>query len=260
MELPPGFDKSIALEAASLVNQAYDQYQHFVKQVPWSLQGDYDNLGVLAAKPDVLFARKEPFGFVARNKTTRDLFVTFRGTESLEDWLTDFTFPQEVHPWGKVEDGFAHVYNQCSADVRSFVQAGATPGARNPANVFVTGHSLGGALATLATADLVASGAAAHAAMYSFASPRVGDRPFAREFDKRVPQRWRVANTEDIVTCLPLATVTLLHPRSIFGLRLMLSRSFEYQHVGIPLSFTTHNGSIPANHAMQVYIDALKAA
>jgi triacylglycerol lipase len=260
MELPPGFDKAVALEAASLVNRAYDQYQDFVKHTPWSLPADYENLGVLAAKPDVWFARKEPFGFVARNKATRDLFVTFRGTESLEDWLTDFTFPQEAHPWGKVEDGFAHVYNQCSADVHTFVQAGATPGAQSPANVIVTGHSLGGALATLATADLVRSGASPQAVMYTFASPRVGDRPFAREFDNRVLQRWRVANTEDIVPNLPLATVTLLHPRSIFGLRLILARSFEYQHVGIPLSFTTHHGSIPANHAMQVYVDAVRAA
>jgi len=259
MDLPPGFDKSVALEAAGLVNQAYEQYTHFKNHTPWSLQGNYEALGILNAKPDVWFASLEPFGFVVRNKTTGSIFVAFRGTVSLEDWLTDFTFPEEAHPWGKVEDGFAHVYNQCSADVRTFVKAGARASTQPP-RVVVTGHSLGGALATLATADLVSEGVAPQAAMYTFASPRVGDRPFAREFNKHVLQRWRIANTEDIVPALPLATVMLLRPRSVLGLRLLLARNFEYEHVGNPLSFTTHNGSIPANHAMQVYIDAVKSS
>lgn len=74
---------------------------------------------------------------------------------------------------------------------------------------FVTGHSLGAALATLATADLVNSGAASRAGMYSFAGPRTGDLAFAAEFNRRVAVGWRIVNTEDIVTTVPLATPEL---------------------------------------------------
>jgi len=42
MYMPPLFDKSIAFEAAALVNQAYDQLH---EGNAWSLQGNYDELG-----------------------------------------------------------------------------------------------------------------------------------------------------------------------------------------------------------------------
>lgn len=258
MYLPPGFDKAIALEAAALVNQAYDQFQHSKQGTPWALQGNYDLLRLLSAKPEGVLTKLEPFGFVVRNKTSGNVFVTFRGTDSLDDWLSDLTFPQVAHPWGQAEAGFSLLYAQCSSDVRAGVQqAGAGP------NVFVTGHSLGAGLAVLAAADLVNSGVAPGCMMYSLAGPRVGDLAFAAQFNRRVPAAWRIVNTEDIVTTVPLATPTLFSddkPHTAFGIVLMLARKVDFEHVGTPVSFTTHKGSIPANHAMQVYIDALNAS
>ena len=81
MDLPAGFDKSVALEAARLVMQAYEQFAHFKQGAPWSLSGNYQTLGLLSAKPEGLLARQEPFGFVARNQESGSVFVTFRGTE-----------------------------------------------------------------------------------------------------------------------------------------------------------------------------------
>jgi triacylglycerol lipase len=258
MFLPLGFDKAVALECAALVNQAYDQYEQFLKNAPWKLSGSYDTLGLLFAKPGILFAHKEPFGFVARNQTSGNVFVTFRGTKSLEDWLSDFTFPLVAHPWGQAEEGFSDLYAQCTADVLAFVKS-----AGSARSVFATGHSLGAALAVLAVADLVNSGVAPGAAMYSFAGPRVGDPPFAAEFNKRIVVRWRIANTEDIVTTLPVASTSLFGggiPHTKLRVLLALARAFNYEHVGFPASFTTHHGTIPANHAMQTYIDALNAS
>ena len=58
----------------------------------------------------------------------------------------------------------------------------------------LTGHSAGGALATLAALDLAC---AAHMprlriAMYNFGSPRVGNKHFTTLFDQRVPNAFRV--------------------------------------------------------------------
>jgi triacylglycerol lipase len=252
MFLPPGFDKAIALEAATLVIQAYDQYVKFTHGLTWNLIGDYDTRQLLFGRPEGLLAKTEPFGFVAQNKTSRNVFVAFRGTQSLEDWMANLSFPQVSHVWGSAESGFADLYNQCSVDVKAAVQnAGDAP------NVFVTGHSLGGALATLATADLVSSGVRPQAAMYNIASPRVGDRAFAAKFNSQVTTRWRIVNTEDIVTTVPLATPTLApgsHPHSPLGAVLVLANRLDYEHVGEAVTFTTHRGSIVGNHQMPTYL------
>jgi triacylglycerol lipase len=258
MYLPPGFDKAVALEAADLVDQAYDQFDHFTQGAAWNLQGDYDTLALLSAKPEGLLPRKEPFGFVARNRASGSIFVTFRGTKSLEDWMSDFTFPQVPHPWGNAEQGFSHIYAQCSGDVQAAVKNAAPA-----ASVLVSGHSLGAGVAILATADLVNSGVASAAGMYSFAGPRVGDLAFGAEFDRRVAVAWRIVNTEDIVTTVPIATPDLFSnesPHTPLGMMLMLAKKLNFKHVGTPVSFTTHNGSIGGNHAMQTYINALKVS
>ena len=74
-------------------------------------------------------------------------------------------------------------------------------------HVFVTGHSLGGALATLFAAELaesVAAGArACTVTMYNYGSPRVGNRAFVRRFNRAVPDAVRVINGSDLVPTLP---------------------------------------------------------
>jgi triacylglycerol lipase len=254
MFLPPDFDRAIAVEAAALVLQAYDQYEKFTHGASFSLSGNYDTLGLMSAKGPGILARVEPFGFVARSRTSGNVFAVFRGTQSLEDWMANLSFPQVEHPWGHAEKGFKDLYDQCAAATRAAVQQ-----APAGANVYVTGHSLGSALATLATADLVDSGSA-NVNMYNFASPRVGDRSFADRFNGRVANRWRIVNTEDIVTTVPIATPelgTAAQPHNPMGMFLMLAHHLDFEHVGNPVSFTAHNGSIVANHLMSTYIAAL---
>jgi triacylglycerol lipase len=254
MYLPAAFDKSIALEAAALVMQAYAQY---AQGTTWGLQGDYDDLGHLSARPEWKPA-PEPFGFVARNRTSGLVFVVYRGTESPQDWIADFTFPQVPHLLGNVERGFADVYDQTAGSVSAAIpRAGGAP------HVVVTGHSLGAALAVLAAAAIVISGAAAQTALYSFAGPRVGDLAFAGGFNSRVPAAWRIVNTEDIVTTVPRATPALsagIIPHNPLTFLNNLGQTLDYEHVGDAIPFTTHTGSIEGNHDMTVYIAALSAA
>ena len=71
----------------------------------------------------------------------------------------------------------------------------ATPGA---------GHSLGGALATLAAIDirkelLVRQLGKTKVVCYTFAAPRTGNHAFAREYNNVVPDTWSVIN--DQVSC-----------------------------------------------------------
>lgn len=244
MTFPSDFNQPITREAAFLVKLAYDQF----KNATWNLGTGYQELGSLIADG-------ERFGFVARNLTTQNVFVVFRGTETLMDWLANLSFHQVPHAWGMVERGFSDLYRQCSISVIAAVK-------RVPANssVFVTGHSLGSALATLATADLAINGIAS--AMYNFASPRVGNPAFAAQFDSngQVAARWRIVNTEDIVTTVPLATPNPgidLPPLSPIALLLRPLEKLNYTHVGTPVNFTVNNGSIIANHGIGTYAAAL---
>jgi triacylglycerol lipase len=242
--IPPGFDLAIAKEAADLAKQAYDQLQH---GSGWTPIGPYDLLGQFSARAKNVL---EPFGFVVRNQASGNVFVSFRGTQSLQDWLENITIGHTHHPWGNVEKGFSDIYGQVSNAVKGFAPAGA--------NVFVTGHSLGGALAVLATADLKMSGWSP--VMYSFAGPRTGDLGFAASFNREVPSAWRVVNTEDLVTTVPLATGVVsetVNPFSLLGLLQHLAGGLEYEHVGIPVDFTQHNGNITDNHDVRTYIAAL---
>ncbi len=160
---------------------------------------------------------------------------------------------QVPHAWGQAEEGFSRIYQQCSGSVLTAVRR--VPGA----NVFVTGHSLGGALATLATADLAINGIAS--AMYNIASPRTGNTEFAAAFNANglIKARWRIVNTEDSVTTVPLATPRLGVEQGLSALATLvaLMEKLDYTHVGTAVNFTVNNSSIIANHDINTYIAAL---
>jgi triacylglycerol lipase len=255
MFLPPGFQKALAVEAADLALQSYAQYDAFTKGQPWAIAGNYQVLGLLQARPQEISFVTEPFGFVVRNLDSQNVFVALRGTNSFLDWVADFSFPQVPHPWGAVERGFNFIYAQCTDSVRAAV-------ARAPgAPVFVTGHSLGAALAVLAAADIAMAGTTPQ--MYSFCGPRAGSTGFTGQFNQKIAA-WRVVNTEDVVPTLPLATATLGAPSGIqetaVNRVLEFLSQLDYEHVGNAVTFTVQRGSIAGNHDLQLCRDMVNAA
>ena len=70
--------------------------------------------------------------------------------------------------------------------------------------VFVTGHSLGAALATLCGFEF-AHNIDAKITVVSFASPRVGNQKFKEVFDaKENLKHYRVTNNRDLITAAPM--------------------------------------------------------
>jgi triacylglycerol lipase len=129
--------------------------------------------------------------------------------------------------------------------------------------VFVTGHSLGGALAVISTLhidqEICKKKVFSSPILYSFASPRVGNQVFAREFPKN---SYRIFNTEDLVANVPSSVlavrgVEMTEGNYPFGRRIIdffsggLSNQV-YEHVGIPVCFTYQTGAISSNHNMNV--------
>lgn len=91
----------------------------------------------------------------------------------------------------------AHIARQATARV-------AAPRAPGPHTIEVTGHSLGAALATLYVAKTALTNKAPHVdALYTFASPKIGDQDFVDKFNALKLNSWRVLNLQDIVGSLP---------------------------------------------------------
>jgi hypothetical protein len=90
------------------------------------------------------------------------------------------------------------------------------------ASLVITGHSLGGALATLLALDVAANTALGkNLAAWTFASPRTGDPSFADTYNQVVPNTVRIANRMDLVPKLPLPPL-YKHVLGIFELNPML--------------------------------------
>jgi predicted lipase len=82
--------------------------------------------------------------------------------------------------------------------------------------IYITGHSLGGALAILAAAQLVQAGHPVQG-VYTYGAPRVGNRKFRQQFNQHLQDRtFRLVNDEDIVPCLPAPSLGYVHTGQVF--------------------------------------------
>jgi Lipase (class 3) len=196
------------------------------------------------------------------------LFVVIRGTQTPLEWLDDASIqPQPfINGWGSTTAGFLGLHNQIFPTIERLVAA--NQAAAN--QVFVTGHSLGAALANLAAAALSGGGTVQkdRLTVYSFSGPRTGNPDFAAKFNQAVGKAWRVFNTEDLVPTLPLSTVDAdpLHPDPQKGLglfdtniELVLKLFFKpspflFQHVESPIALTYQLNTVADNHNLtQLY-------
>lgn len=71
--------------------------------------------------------------------------------------------------------------------------------------VFLTGHSLGGALATICSIDLFLRLGLSRKDIFvsTFGAPKVGNRQFWNVYDETVPIHWRIVVGPDVVAMLP---------------------------------------------------------
>jgi triacylglycerol lipase len=166
-------------------------------------------------------------GFVADLENA--VLVSLRGTDTIENWLTDGRIIQveDANYPGKVHRGFADGLRDLGPALKDCLPA-ATAG--RP--VWVTGHSLGGALATLAAVRLLGEDYVVRA-VYTYGSPRVGDVAF---YEGYRPVNSRFVNNNDLVPHVPLETLLVGVPGS--GIL-----HFVYKHVGT-LKYLNRHGQL----------------
>lgn len=146
------------------------------------------------------FEKNETQAFVASNDNM--ILLAFRGTEmnKLKDILTDLDARMTKFLFGKVHLGFNRAVNEVWEDLRKYLKV-----VRNKTQpLYVTGHSLGGALANLAVAKIIDEGLIRTNAIYTYGQPRVGDKAFVEKFNRVFkPRTFRFQNNEDAVTLVP---------------------------------------------------------
>jgi len=133
------------------------------------------------------------------------IVFAIRGSESLSDFMDDsFCWTKTFHdvkcPKARVHAGFLKQYEAMRFSVMSSIYK--VVWKKQIKNVVFTGHSLGGALATLCAAAVKTELPELHVSAYTFGSPRVGNKAFAEEF-KKVDYSVRYVNGGDVVTSLP---------------------------------------------------------
>ena len=133
--------------------------------------------------------------FVAQRDADRIAVLAFRGTEanSWEDVKSDLDARFYKGQDGiKMHTGFRDAYNQVGQQIGRVIDE-----LPDGYSLYITGHSLGGALAVIATKELERDSLAA---CYTFGSPRVGNEEFGEEI--RAPI-YRIVNAADGVPRLP---------------------------------------------------------
>ena len=215
----------IALQCALLSQDVYQEFSGIqFRQWP----GNDPVLIELGATDTQLAILEEPSAQLST--------IVFRGSDKDKDWSTNFSVNRTEYEWSqekkedyreqmkemtetvieeeeliypdvysepsdpvKMHSGFAKAYLSVRDRIHDHIKNSSATRYR------VTGHSLGGAIATLCAVDLQYNFSPQIAVeAYTFGSPRVGNGAFADSYNRRVPDTWRVVNGWDAVVGLPV--------------------------------------------------------
>jgi Lipase (class 3) len=201
------FRYSVALACARLSRLVYDANDNICSELE-------------ATGAQVEFFRdtnKDLFGCVAIWQ--EHIVVTFRGTANMRNWRLNIRImPHILSEYSdrvSVHSGFHDAYQAVSEQVLAILDRHMKV---TPRKIYLTGHSLGGAMATIAAAHMsnrkVNSMQDYISACYTFASPRVGYRNF--DDFVRVPL-YRIMRGTDLVPAMPLRFYVPGLPRYYHG-------------------------------------------
>lgn len=135
--------------------------------------------------------------------------IAFRGTESSEDILTDlklfqvpFYLPNISYTeTPNVHQGFNLQFQAIKFDLHQHIEK--ILKSHKIEKLVFTGHSLGGALATIASVYFSSKYPLLELTCFTLGSPRVGDTKFIKIFNERIKNSYRYVNDNDPVPCVP---------------------------------------------------------
>ena len=196
------------------------------------------------------------------------IWVAFRGTQTKAEWRHNFNMSQVALARDDDDDDDAHAHAilvhrgfwSMYTEIRAELLTTLSELLETPTTLYVTGHSLGAAIAMLCLVDLLVLSppALAHkftdVRCYLFGAPRVGNRAFVNLLRRLCADRvhlkefFILANDDDVVPCLPLAVQPNLDTPDIPCL---------YAQYPIIRRFFSNVGNWTDNHTIPVYLSHL---
>jgi len=152
------------------------EVKFFEKQSTECYVANNDNFAIVAFRGSEIWKKRETFDL---KEVLADLQT------NVDIWLTDW------QQGGKVHRGFKDALEEVWPDLLPYIRKLHDKGCK----IWITGHSLGGALATLSA---IRYGSAQ--GVYTFGSPRVGNEVFRKHFEVKI---YRIVNNDDIVPRVP---------------------------------------------------------
>lgn len=237
------FDIDVAVELMEMCMNSYEQINYY--KMEGTLDGwtvSLSDNSVVEVIDNLLIYEKQksengfnvvkiiPLGFIAKKNNSTpllpDYYICFRGTETAKEWEDNLDFGKTkcsfLNGGEKVHKGFQTIYT---------IGGGGDQTKKSPQDtilmhlkeikttdyrrLYVTGHSLGAALANLCVIDVVVNTDHKGAIMYNYAGPAVGDQTFATTFKNNIGTNFcngttnnnlcsfRVVNINDVVPKLP---------------------------------------------------------
>jgi|GEM_PF-980291 triacylglycerol lipase len=221
ISLEPGFDERTAYWLARLSRVAYRDYPGIVRETK------------------VFWNDPVVYAFENRSSETQACIleyddvalVGFRGTEpnQLKDWLTDFRFFKSKYRGHSIHGGFlgsleslvnvpreSRGYRDRQAidggEIEAETFAEKIAGYANQKPVLLTGHSLGGALASLAGLYFKEEYGLEALGIYTFGQPKIGGRAFVKRYlEVACPNIFPHVNDEDVVPKVPPRALRFVH-------------------------------------------------
>lgn len=165
-------------------------------------------------------------GYVAVDRARGLTVLAFRGSESIRNWIADLDFGKteiDLCPDCRAHRGFWESWSEA----RTGVMAALTTAAQTyPASkVVVTGHSLGGAIASLAATEIRNTGI--NVDLYTYGAPRIAGGSLSDYItNQNRGENFRVTHTDDVVPRTPPSFL-------------------DYEHISPEYWVTSPNGVAP---------------
>ena len=201
------YNPQVAYEQALFSAAAYsaDPQTCLEKTMPGS---GFEVVDIINGSCHIRWEYDDCFAYTAVSVEKKTIVLAFRGTEEitqLTEQALEVLFKQKAgfKTGGKVQKYFANVFDKLYPCVLDSV--GDLLDRYADFTVRITGHSLGGATASLSSAALVYDKIVREDKMslYTFGMPRVGDKVYAASHDKLVNNSWHVVHYKDPVAHLP---------------------------------------------------------
>ncbi|KAH7417606.1 lipase [Cadophora sp. MPI-SDFR-AT-0126] len=192
------------------------------------------------------FDQSQVEGYVGIDSANKAIVISYKGSKTFANFVADLLVPKgscsDLISGCKAHQGFLYAWGDVKTNTMAAVKS--AKAAYPSYSIILTGHSLGGAVATIAAAYLRKAGYACD--IYSYGSPRVGNEAFVNFVDGQAGVHYRVTHTDDPIPRYPGRILGFYHTSPEFWLSSGSATTTSYALSDIKVCTGTTNSNCNA--------------